>query len=390
MTSMKFDSEFLCNRALTEQVGAMHPPYPERIGDFFSGDQVPTGALVQEDGSVLFRLYAPGMDTARVCLTSFPDVSLDMVKNEQGFFEAVLPYEERFRGPQDIRFFLNDTLFLHPQMPAHYRSFRQVNFVEIPDPESEMIFLKDVPHGQVVREVFFSRVRGTWQRINLYLPPHYRKGGTYPTLYLQHGFTENENEWINMGKLPYLLDNLLAEGKCVPFVVVMCDGMERLPGEGAWDFSSFSRMLIEEVIPFVEENYRVIANKKGRAMAGLSMGSEQTSVIGLTNPDVFCALGLFSGFVRMDTKTPFFSCPHLRVLEHQPDYIKEHFDIFFRSMGSKDVYFPIFLEDRAHLDALGACEFEGYYETVFEGFTHDWGAFRRGLRDFAQLIFKNT
>ena len=168
----------------------------------------------------------------------------------------------------------------------------------------------------------------------------------------------------------------------------MCDGMERLPGEGAWDFSSFSRMLLEEVIPFVEENYRVIADKKGRAMAGLSMGSEQTSVIGITHPQVFSSLGMFSGFVRMDTKTPFFSCPHLRALEHQPDYIRTHFDVFFRSMGSKDVYFPIFLEDRAHLDALGAGGFDGWHEVVYEGLTHDWGAFRRGMRDFAQLIFK--
>lgn len=390
MNLMKFDHELLTNRALTEQGSAMHPPYSERIGDFFSGEQVPTGAIVREDGSVLFRLYAPGMDTARVCLTSFSDVSLDMVKDEKGFFEAVLPYEERFRGPQDVRFFLNDTLCIHPQMPAHYRSFRQVNFVEIPDPESEMILLKDVPHGQVVREVFFSRIRGTWQRVNLYLPPHYRRGGNYPVLYLQHGFTENENEWVNMGKLPYLLDNLLAENKCVPFIVVMCDGMERLPGEGEWDFSSFSRMLLEEVIPFVEENYRVIAEKKGRAMAGLSMGSEQTSVIGLTNPDVFCALGLFSGFVRMDTKTPFFSCPHLRVLEHQPDYIRNHFDVFFRSIGAKDVYLPIFLDDRAHLDELGAGGFDGYREVIYDGLTHDWGAFRRGMRDFAQMIFKAT
>ncbi len=383
-----FDAKLLRNRALTEQGGAFHPPYPERIGDFFAGKQIPTGAIVMDDGSVLFRLYAPQMDRASVCLTAFPQTLQAMDKDEDGFFTARLPYDPRHRGPQDVRFFLNDTLYLHPQMPAHYRSFRQVNFVELPDPESEMILLRDVPHGQVVREVMFSRVRGTWQRINVYLPPRYRRGGAYPVLYLQHGFTENENEWVNMGKLPYLLDNLIASGQCVPFLTVMCDGMERLPGEDAWDFTSFSAMLREDVIPFIEENYRVIADKAHRAMAGLSMGSEQTSVIGLSHPDLFGALGLFSGFMRMDTKTLFFSCPHLLALRDDPMYIARHFSVFFRSMGSADTYFPIFLEDRAHLDALGCLGKPGCVERVYDGLTHDWGAFRRGLRDFAQLIFR--
>lgn len=383
-----FDKELLFNRALTEQSCALHPPYPERIGDFWQGEQVKTGAIVREDGSVLFRLYAPGMDRARACLTAFADVQLDMVKDERGFFEAVLPYEKRFAGPQDVRFYLNDTLYLHPQMPAHYRSFRQVNFVEMPDPESEMILLRGVPHGQVVREVFFSRVRASWQRLNIYLPPHYRRGGAYPVLYLQHGLTENENEWVSMGKLPYILDNLLAENRCVPFIVVMADGMERLPGEGNWDFASFEAMLLGEVIPFVEDNYRILPDRAHRALAGLSMGSEQASVIGLSHPEVFCALGLFSGFVRFDTKTDFSACAHLRPLEKDPHYLRDNYAVFFRSIGEKDVYLPVFLEDRAYLDALGALGFDGCREVVYPGLTHDWGAFRRALRDFAQMIFR--
>ena len=383
-----FTKELLTNRALREQSSAFHPPYPERIGDFWNGEQVPTGALVQEDGSVLFRLYAPGMDRARAELTAFAADAVELTKDENGFFTAVLPYDEKYRGPQDVRFYLNDVLYLHPQMPAHYRSFRQVNFVEIPDPESRMILLRDVPHGQVVREVFFSKVRNDWQRMNVYLPPQYRKGGQYPVLYLQHGLTENENEWVNMGKVPYLLDNLLADGLCVPFIVVMNDGMERLEGEGYWDFTSFEKMLLEECIPFVQQHYRVLPGKENRALAGLSMGSEQTSVIGLRHPELFSALGMFSGFVRMDTKTPFFSCPHLRALEHNPAYIEENYRVFFRSIGSRDVYLNVFLEDRAHLSALGILDKPCMHEKVYDGLTHDWGAFRRAMRDFAQLIFR--
>ena len=383
-----FTKELLTNRALREQSSAFHPPYPERIGDFWNGEQVPTGALVQEDGSVLFRLYAPGMDRARAELTAFAADAVELTKDENGFFTGVLPYDEKYRGPQDVRFYLNDVLYLHPQMPAHYRSFRQVNFVEIPDPESRMILLRDVPHGQVVREVFFSKVRNDWQRMNVYLPPQYRKGGQYPVLYLQHGLTENENEWVNMGKVPYLLDNLLADGLCVPFIVVMNDGMERLEGEGYWDFTSFEKMLLKECIPFVQQHYRVLPGKENRALAGLSMGSEQASVIGLRHPELFSALGMFSGFVRMDTKTPFFSCPHLRALEHNPAYIEENYRVFFRSIGSRDVYLNVFLEDRAHLSALGILDKPCMHEKVYDGLTHDWGAFRRAMRDFAQLIFR--
>lgn len=385
---MMFDRELLENRAMTEQSGAFHPPYPERIGNFWTGEQVQTGALVQEDGSVLFRLYAPGMDRARAELTAFAQDAVELSRDEAGFFTGVLPYREKYRGPQDVRFYLNDVLYLHPQMPTHYRSFRQVNFVEIPDPESRMILLRDVPHGQVVREVFFSRVRGDWQRMNIYLPSQYREGGAYPVLYLQHGLTENENEWISMGKLPYLLDNLLADGLCVPFIVVMNDGMERLEGEGYWDFASFETMLLQECMPFVQKNYRVLPGRENCALAGLSMGSEQASVIGFRHPECFGALGLFSGFMRMDTKTPFFDCPHLRVLQDHPSFIEENYRVFFRAMGARDTYMKVFLEDREQLEALGVLDRPCMHERVYEGMTHDWGAFRRAMRDFAQLIFK--
>ena len=378
------------NRALTEQACAFHPPYPERIGDFWNGEQVYTGALVQEDGSVLFRVYAPGMERASVCLTAFADVDLEMKKNASGFFEALLPYEARFRGPQDFRFYLNDVLYIHPQTPVHYRSFRLVNYVEIPGPETDMICLRDVPHGQVVREVFYTRVRGTWQRCWVYLPPQYRQGGEYPVLYLQHGLTENEGEWVNMGKMPYLMDNLLAEGKCKPFIVVMCDGMERTADEGLRDFGSFERVLIEDAIPFIEKNYRVKPGKENRAMAGLSMGSMQTSIIGLAHPELFSALGMFSGFLRLDTSEGFDDWPHMGKLQANPGYISENYDVFFRSIGNKDVYYPIFLKDRQVLAQLGCDAYPGFYERVYEGLTHDWGAFRRAFADFAQLVFREN
>lgn len=385
-----FDRELIENRAMTEQACAFHPPYPEQIGDFLTGKQVRTGAQVLPDGSVTFCVYAPQVQKAVVRLTAFADVEVLLERNEEGIFTGTLPYEYRLRGPQDVEFWLDGQPYLHPQMPAHYRTFKLVNFVEIPDEESAMILLRDVPHGQVVREVYFSRAMNSWERCLVYLPPQYRQGGAYPVLYLQHGATENENEWVYMGKMPYILDNLIADGRAVPFIVVMNDGMQRAPGEGMVDFATFERMLLEDCMPFIEKNYRVLADKAHRAMAGLSMGSMQTSVVGLTHPEQFDYLGLFSGFMRLGEgqSVNFADWPHLAALARDPGYIRDNYRLFFRAMGDCDRFYAAFVEDSEQLELLGSDRLPGYVARTYVGMTHDWGAFRRGLRDFAQLIFR--
>lgn len=384
------DKELIENRALTEHACAMHEPYPEIIGEGEGSISVRTGAVVRQDGSVAFRVYAPEAKEAYVTLTSFADVKVELEKDESGVFFGVLPYEERLRGPQDVKFWLDGTMYLHPRMPAHFRSYNLVNVVEIPDPESEMILLRDVPHGQVVREVYYSHAFGTWMRCMVYLPPQYRKGGEYPVLYLQHGMTENESEWIYMGKMPYIMDNLIADGKAQPFIVVTNDGMQRNPGEGAVDFGSFESTLIDDCIPFIEENYRVKTDKHSRAFAGLSMGSMMSSVIGLSHPELFGSLGLFSGFMRtwMNPDPDFAQHKHLQPIVEDPQYIAKNYDLFFRSIGSEDKLKPVYDGDTAQVEALGCGNFDGYHARIYPGMTHDWGAFRRGLRDFAQLLFR--
>lgn len=384
-----FDWELLTNKAMTEQAAAFNPPHPEPVGDVLAGQAVRTGALVRQDGSVQFRVLAPAARSAEVWLTAFPDARVALRRDQEGMFEGVLPYEERLRGPQDIRILLDGLEFLHPYIPAHYRSFRLVNFVEIPDAESEMIMLRDVPHGQVVREVYFSAAMNAWERALVYLPPHYRDGGEFPVLYLQHGATENENEWVYMGKMPYILDNLLAEGKCVPFIAVMNDGMERGAEEGIMDFRTFGRMLIEDCMPFIERNYRTLPGKENRAMAGLSLGSMQTCVFGLSHPELFAYLGLFSGFMRggLGGDVDFAAWPHLERVAREPDFLRDNYRLFFRSIGARDRFFHAFEEDSAACGVLGLDRFANYAARVYPDMTHDWGAFRRGFRDFAQMIF---
>lgn len=385
-----FDKELIANKAMTEQAAAFNPPHPQFIGgDFHSGRPERTGAIVREDGSLLLRVCAPSAKTAEVAMTAFPEVRIPLAKGADGMFEGVFPYDPKYRGPQDISFHLDGLFFLHPYVPAHYRTFQLVNFVELPDPESEMILLRDVPHGQVVREVYFSKAMNAWERCLIYLPPQYRKGGSYPVLYLQHGATENENEWVYMGKMPYIVDNLLAGGECAPFIAVMNDGMERGPGEGMVDFATFGRMVFEDCLPFIEANYRVLPGKANRAMAGLSLGSMQTSVLGLTHPELFDYLGLFSGFMRAGGgSADFADWPHLKALVDDPAYLQANYKLFFRSVGARDRIFPAFAEDTAACEALGLDRREGYVAKIYKDMTHDWGAFRRGFRDFARLIFQ--
>lgn len=385
-----FNPELITNKAMTEQAAAFNPPYPQMIGSPEQGRQEKTGAIVREDGSVLFRVYAPWAKRARVLFSAFPEFELVLAQNQDGVFEGVLAYDVRYRGPQDFCFELDGVEILHPSSPVHYRTFRLVNMVEIPDEESEMILLRDVPHGQVVREVYFSKAMNAWERCLVYLPPQYRQGGDFPVLYLQHGATENENEWVYTGKMPYILDNLLADGKCVPFIVVMNDGMERAQGEGMTDFATFEKMLLEDCLPFIEQNYRTKSGKANRALAGLSLGSMQTSQIGLSRPELFDYLGLFSGFmtVGVDESRAFADWPHLAPLAANPGYIKENYRLFFRAMGQEDRFFSAFASDSKACAALELAKLGHYVEKVYPGMTHDWGAFRRGFRDFAQLVFQ--
>ena len=388
------DHELIQNRALTEQGSAFHPPYMERIGDFWNGTQIRTGAFVQQDGSVLFRLYAPNMDDVRVVLTAFKDLEIPMTKDGQGFFTGLLPYDKKYRGPQDVQFYVNGMYYVHPQMPAHFRSFRQVNFVEIPDPESRMILLRNVPHGQVVREVYYSHVRSSWQRLNVYLPPQYREGGEYPVLYLQHGLTENENEWVNMGKVNYLLDNLIADGEIEPFIVVAPNGRAAKNHGTDGDFNSFyqfGKELRYNLIPYIDNNYATYADtenydvteaREHRAVAGLSMGGMQTINIGMCEClDMFSYFGAFS------------ACPTTynaqTIADHLEDFPDYDIKYFYNLCGTEDG-----IAISHHTAATeGLCDLTDklkdgknfMWQTRSGG--HDFNIWHLGFYNFSKIVF---
>ncbi len=397
---MQLSEEMLTNRSYSNTPLHFSPLLPETVTPPGITDpmearakarQIPTGALVQSNGDVLFRMYAPNAHSVEV-LFETQKIRVELEKKEDGLWEALFPY--RFSGPKATEWRVDGTYVLHPYANIYFSYNRAVNYVDIPDPEMDYVLIRDVPHGSVTHEYYWSNATENWQSCTVYTPPGYQQSGeTYPVLYLQHGAGEGETSWIWNGKTNFILDNLIAEGGCVPFIVVMNDGMVRTKAdEGGFmrSFNGFASMLLDDCMPFIESRYRVRTDKWSRAMAGLSMGSMQTSIIGMNHPELFGYLGLFSGFMgsamRMgDRKT---EQPHLAAI-HDKAKFEADYKVFFRGIGQDDALYAHFAADDELCERYGVdpANLSTHVRRIYPG-VHDWNVWRRCLHDFAQLIFR--
>lgn len=280
--------------------------------------------------------------------------------------------------------------------------------VEVPTGE-DFYELKDVPHGEVRERWYFSKVTQAWRRIFVYTPPDYdqNSSGRYPVLYLQHGGGEDERGWAVQGRVSQIMDNLIAEKKAHPMLIVMERGSALKPGEEPMPMRppqaaaqpganaappppprDFSRMFgtlgevfIKDLIPMIDKTYRTMASREHRAMAGLSMGGMQTRTIALANLDLFSHLGIFSG----GTIDPS-NAAHVAAL-------KEKAKLVFVSYGSHEIDRPNPLRQgagnpRDHVEALKQAGINAVFH-VSPGTAHEWHTWRRGLHAFAPLLFKN-
>ena len=277
-----------------------------------------------------------------------------------------------------------------------YGASRWGSGIEIPAKDQEFYALKNVPHGQIREQIYFSKSNNSIRRCFVYTPPDYETNTSkrYPVLYLQHGGGEDETGWPNQGKTNLIMDNLIAEGKAVPFIIVMDNGTWRMPegiprpkpGErpaGTWPpagwADGFKKTLIEDIIPMIDANYRTLADQQNRAMAGLSMGGMQTRIITLANPDVFSYVGMFSGgSITMDD------------VNNSPGF-KEKIKLLFVSYGSRELEngkTRFGGDPKADSDALkNAGMNTRYYVSPLTA--HEWQSWRRSLHEFAQMLFRN-
>jgi enterochelin esterase family protein len=289
----------------------------------------------------------------------------------------------------------------------YYGASRWGSGIDVPAADEEFYTVKNVPQGSINEVYYWSEVTEKMRHGYIYLPAEYYKNPTkkFPVLYLQHGMGENETGWSAQGKTGIIMDNLIAAGKAVPFIIFMDNGLDvRRPGDPApgqggfggprpqgqrpqggpgqggprrgFGFNAFQDVLIKDIIPMVEKNYRVIADAEHRAMAGLSMGGMQTHGITLANPTTFGYVGMFSGGTF-----------NTEELKDAADFKKTN-KVLFMSAGGKETRMAEGENSVGaaanNLKAIGI----NAYSYVSPGTAHEWQTWRRSLYQFAQLLFK--
>ena len=327
--------------------------------------------MVNSQGYARFKIIAPTADSVRVSLGLGGKGGTLLSKAEDGSWMGTT------EGPMDEGFHyynvkIDGGKFNDPGALNYYGSTRWESGIEIPAHDQDFYALKNVPHGHVQQVLFPSPSTGTSRRAFVYTPPGYTKNTSkkYPVLYLQHGWGEDETAWMNQGHANLIMDNLIAEGKIDPFIIVNTYGMtNEIKWGGMRDFKiePFQTVLVDELIPYVDENFRTMADAAHRAMAGLSMGGMETHTITLNKPDVFSSYALLSGGI------------------YNPDEIKDpsKVKLIFLSSGSKERPERI-LESVQKLKAAGF----NAVSYVSPDTGHEFQTWRRSLHELAPLLFK--
>jgi enterochelin esterase-like enzyme len=336
------------------------------------GQQYPQ---VNSQGFARFRIVAPHADSVKASLGlggTRGGTPLEKVNDSVWMGTTAGPMEEGFHY---YRLTVDGGTFNDPGTQNFYGSTRWESGIEIPAHDQDFYALKDVPHGNVTQILFPSKSTNTSRRAFVYTPPNYEKDTRkkYPVLYLQHGWGEDETAWSNQGHANLIMDNMIADGKIKPFIIVMTYGMTNdiKPGSPgglrSFNIQPFQTVLIDELIPYMDTHFRTLADQKHRAMAGLSMGGFETHTITLARPDVFSYYGLLSGGV------------------YNPEELKDKAKpkLIFLSCGSFENADGI----NKATDALKAA---GYNAVGFvsQGTRHEFQTWRRSLYEMAPLLFK--
>ena len=333
------------------------------------------GAEILPDGRVRFRVIAK--DAHEVVIDQFGKL-FPLAPSDGGAWEGTFDMGRGF-----LYFFLkvDGADLLCPYLPIGYGCCRPMNFVDVPVADmAGWDDLEGVPHGAVTRHTYPSSVTGKQEVCLVYTPPAFDPARKYPVLYLQHGYGENETGWVYQGHVGRIADQLLARGAMREMLIVMGNGM--VSGVGK-DRSAFCRLIVADLIPFIEQRYPVLTDKWHRAMAGLSMGSYQTSVTTLSNPELFGWAGLFSGFLRApwDARA---DEPHLALVRDAAAF-NGAFRLFYRAMGTEDAFFDRFEQDDAYLADKGLA----ILRETFPG-GHDWTVWRRCIHSFLPRLFQDS
>lgn len=328
---------------------------------------------VTKDHRVVFRMKAPDARHLVVDLGR----RYEMSKSADGYWTCITdPQSEGFH----YYFLIADGLRVaDPNSETFFGCSQMASGIEIPYSEDiDKFEMKDVPHGDVHRVRYYSDVERAWRRMYVYTPAGYEENDNrYPVLYLQHGGGEDERGWSHQGLCDIILDNLIAEKKAVPMIIVMADGNTK----------DFTAELLQCVRPVAEKRFRIKAGRENSALAGLSMGGIQTLSTVVSHPDDFAYVGVFSsGWFRTSQSFMANSSgePYYKILAERPDYYNKQFRQLWFSMGGKeDIAYENCKAMLGRMDGIGIRY--TYYE--YPG-GHTWPVWRESLWKFAQLLFK--
>jgi enterochelin esterase-like enzyme len=343
------------------------------------GQQYP---MVNSQGYVRFRIVAPLAHSVTASLGGRGGTVLTKAADTTWVGTTAKPEDKGFHY---YHLTIDGGVFNDPGTLNFYGSTRWESGVEVPAPDQDFYALKDVPHGRVQQVLFPSKSTNTSRRAFVYTPPDYDKDPSkrYPVLYLQHGWGEDETAWSNQGHANLIMDNLIAEGKCKPFLIVMTYGMTneiKFGGLRNFDIKPFQTVLVDELIPYVDANFRTLSDQSHRGMAGLSMGGMETKMITMAHLDKFSHIGLLSGGT--------FS---LDDVNKAPGF-KEKVKLVFVSFGSRELEGdrPRFFggDPRANAEALKQAGINSVFYVSPET-AHEFLSWRRSLHELAPLLFND-
>jgi enterochelin esterase-like enzyme/lysophospholipase L1-like esterase len=329
-----------------------------------------------------FYLKAP--DAKKVVL-DICDKKYDMQSDGKGGWMAVTdPLVVGFHY-----YFMNidGVNFIDPATETFFGCNREAGGIEVPEgPEGDYYRpQKGVPAGQVRSIYYWSESSKAWRHAMVYTPAEYEKGKKkYPVLYLQHGMGEDETGWSKQGHMQHIMDNAIASGEAVPMIVVMESGDIKAPmgrGQGMGDYgSSFYPVLLNDLIPYIESNFRVKTDRENRAMAGLSWGGHQTFDVVLNHLDKFAWMGTFSGAIfNLDVKTAYNG-----VFTNADEFNKK---IHYLYMNSGTEGMDQMFGTEKMVKSLNDMGIKAVYSKS-EGTAHEWLTWRRGLKEFIPHLFK--
>lgn len=357
--------------------------------DFKPSEVNQTGKMfpqVNSEGCVRTQILAPD---AKYVQLDIGGVKYDMVKDASGLWTGEsAPQDEGFHYYQ---LNIDGASVPDPGTKYFYGAGRWGSGIEIPANDSEIYAMKDVPHGLVSELNYFSDITQAWRRCFVYTPPGYdaNTAKRYPVLYLQHGSFEDETGWPGQGKANLILDNLIAEKKAVPMIIVMDNGYAykaQTNTENARPTMAFEEVMMQEIIPMIDKRFRTAANRKSRAIAGLSMGANQTMQIAMNNLDHFAYYGGFSGTSNYPSSNEINIDTFLNGAFKDGRKVNEQLKVLWLGIGTKEPEpFPGSIGAFINMLKKQGVKYE-YYESPKTA--HEWLTWRRSLHQYAQLLFK--